>query len=450
MPRTKLAITEQPARSSEAMTRRTIYRKYQHLLTSVLLIAISSASCSVLPSHVHNEANAKTALKAEAEMIEYAKNAPTIYTAMLANLEKFRVEEEYLLTELATNFHTALTTKLPSMNWDEFRKRLKYNETVIQNFKQQIQSETESYLKSRGEAASKFKDAQEAVRAANKAVQDAKEKVTAWNAYVALLQQGFSNLAANTVQTKESGVEAVGKAAQEVAKETITFKDADGKTVQSTVKAILADRLPSVTLKAENDSAKLAKVLPDAPGIGLVVMNLGLGLAQLEERRAATRLSQLSARAVLFEDALAAMSLAEILLNEVTEETNSFVTDSAFPDIAETWQKAATARSEKKFAALLNNNNTIADTVLVLRKAALAESIIARNQSLFKVAVARLEHQDSIMDSAVGDAAWQAVIKNGLDGLVAYHQSGFTREDAANIIRIAQTIALGFIAGGTN
>jgi hypothetical protein len=375
-----------------------------------------------------------------------------MYTAMLANLEKFKVEEEYLLTELATNYHTALITKLPTMTWKQFLGRIDENHAAIAEFNKQIQIEAATYLKSRGETEAKLKDANEAVGAAKKAVQAAKEKVAAWNAYVALLQQGFGNLTGNIEGLKkDSGLEALSKAANEVGKEQITFRDAEGNTVKSSVKAILKDRLPSITLKLETDSGRAAKLLPDAPGIALVVLNLGLGLAQLEERRAETRLSQLNARAVLFEDALAAMLLAETLLAEVKKEAGSFTEDeTAFNDIALLRQQAISPESKRNLAAFINFQNSLATTVLVLRKVALAEAIIARNQSLFKVTVARLEHQDSIMDSAIGDAAWQVVIKSGLDGLVAYHQSGFTKEDAANIIRIAQSIALGFIAAGTN
>ena len=89
----------------------------------------------------------------------------------------------------------------------------------------------------------------------------------------------------------------------------------------------------------------------------------------------------------------------------------------------------------------------MAEVLLQLRKLAVAESIIARNQTLFKLNVARLDHEESVANSAMSDATHQALIKSGLDGLVAYHQAGFTEEDTANIIRIGQTVALAVIAG---
>jgi len=422
------------------------------LTLALLMIVLCNPGCSFLPSHLHNEANANIAVKADSEMAEYAKNAPNMYAAMLANLDKFKVEEEYLLTELAANFHTALITKLPTIKWKEFLDRIDQNQTAITDFKTQIQLETEAYLKNRGEAETNLKNAGEAVTAAKKAVQSAKEKVAAWNAYVALLQQGFGNLPDNIEDLKkDTGLKTLSKAVNEVGKEEITFRDADGNIVKSTVKAILKDRLPSITLKIEKDSERAVKLLPDAPGIALVVMNLGLGLAQLEQQRAETRLSQLNARAVLFEDALAAMNLAGTLLAEVKKEVDDYTPEQKpFNDIAFSWVTTRSPKYKGNSTAYIDLQNIISSTVLVLRKESLAESILARNQSLFKVTLARLEHQDSIVDSAIGDATWQVVIKSGLAGLVAYHQSGFTREDAANIIRIAQSIALSFIAAGTN
>jgi hypothetical protein len=329
------------------------------------------------------------------------------------------------------------------------RDRVKQNKSTIGKFKEQIQAEAEAYLKGRGEALGQLKSAQEAVAESRKAVQNAKRSVSTWNAYVALLQQGFSNLPDDFDElNKDTGLKALSKAASDVGKQEITFRDADGKTVKSPVAEVLKDQLPSITMMIDQDSKKGARSLPDAPGIALIIMNLGLGLAEIEQQRALTRFSQLNARAVLFEDALAAMELAEKLLAEVSQEIDSAVTENAFADITRLWHEAAELNDNPPQFML--KQNAISSTLVVLRKAANVEAIIARNQSLFQVAVARLEHQDSIVESAIGDAAWQVVISNGLNGLAAYHQSGFTKEDAANVIRIAQTIALGFIAAGTN
>ena len=115
------------------------------LMLALLMIVLCIPGCSLLPSHLHNEANANIALKADSEMAEYAKNAPNMYAAMLANLDKFKVEEEYLLTELAANFHTALITKLPTMTWKDFLTRIQENQVAITDFNTQIHNFLEGF-----------------------------------------------------------------------------------------------------------------------------------------------------------------------------------------------------------------------------------------------------------------------------------------------------------------
>jgi hypothetical protein len=91
--------------------------------------------------------------------------------------------------------------------------------------------------------------------------------------------------------------------------------------------------------------------------------------------------------------------------------------------------------------------NGVAEVFLDLRRLTLAESIIARNETSFQLKLDRLNHDESIENSALHDATYQTLISSGIAGLVAYHQSGFTQEEAANIIRIGQAIALSVIAG---
>ena len=63
------------------------------------------------------------------------------------------------------------------------------------------------------------------------------------------------------------------------------------------------------------------------------------------------------------------------------------------------------------------------------------------------ISKARLAHEESILDSQVNDVAWRSVIRSGVIVLDQYEQGGFTAQDAANIISIAQAIAVGVIAG---
>ncbi len=187
--------------------------------------------------------------------------------------------------------------------------------------------------------------------------------------------------------------------ANDVRKKEITFTDADGKEVKKTVKEILKDRLPS---KKDWENFKM---LPDAPGITILIMNMGLELAQIEQKRAESRLTQFSTRAILFEDAYISLKLAEHLISDAQKTIESKNDkETPFISIANAWQAAMTSMNEKppKFEDFRVRTDAIAARLIALRKEALAESIIARNESLFKVTIARLDHQDSINESIRG------------------------------------------------
>lgn len=414
--------------------------------TAIMLtvVVFLSTGCSSMPSHIHNNANAKLAGQAQDEMAEYAKGAPAMYTAMLSNVDKFKVEEEYLLTELATNFNSSLITKLPTMTWEALYKRIENCKYNITKFKGRITADA----KKRKMLEGSVEDAKTAVKKAQEAVQTAKEDVTAWNAYVALIQQGFGNISTDISKiNKDNGIDALIQAANEAGKKEITFSDADGNEVKKTAKEILKDRLPS-----GKDWEKF-KALPDAPGITLLIMNMGVELAQIEQRRAEVRLSQLNKLTELYENAYVSMELADQMIKDIENvDKPPVLGNKIISAIGDEWKLARTAMDKAKpdWGTWMLNENAIANQLVMLRKEALVESIITRNESLFAVAIARLEHEQSINESATGDKTWQALIKSGLAGLYAYHQGGFTKEDAANIIRIAQTIALAFIADRTN
>jgi hypothetical protein len=90
----------------------------------------------------------------------------------------------------------------------------------------------------------------------------------------------------------------------------------------------------------------------------------------------------------------------------------------------------------------------MAGWLVAARRLVIADAMLTRTEHLLNLAATRLDHEDSIVASRAHDEAWRAVMRSGLAGLVAFHNGGFTSEDAANIIRIAQAIALAFIAGG--
>ena len=68
-----------------------------------VLLANAIAGCGLLPTHLHDPDRLKVAEGIRDEMAQYRANAPGMYAAMLENLERFKVEEDWLLGELAAN-----------------------------------------------------------------------------------------------------------------------------------------------------------------------------------------------------------------------------------------------------------------------------------------------------------------------------------------------------------
>ena len=69
-----------------------------------------SASCSYLPSHIHNADNAATAEALQADLGEYTTSAPAMYQTMLANINRMEIEEDKVISDLAANRDQALIT----------------------------------------------------------------------------------------------------------------------------------------------------------------------------------------------------------------------------------------------------------------------------------------------------------------------------------------------------
>ena len=444
-----------------------------------LATAMLNSGCSILPSHIHNDANEKTALAAQKALTEYSAQAPAMYSAMTANVDKFKTEEEYLLAELGKNTQSALGTALPSMKWKDFKARAENGQKAVTTFREKIiVDEGTRFRKEVGLAKVNQKTAEAHIAQAKKEIAAAKKNITAWNAQIAVLQQGFKDLPAG-------GKPLDAKAGLDVLKgigsKKVTFVDADGKSNTEEVQKILQPQAQQIEtlFTGKKDKAASGTTRPSlfarAPGIALLILNHALELAKLELQKAETELSQAQERAVLFEDALAEMKLAGLLYAEAIDFEFAGG-DTPFDYVIKDWADAQKTMAklttdlddyEKKkekaeanskdapnpvfadAATLRNEENSTAKAALIVRKLAIAESIRNRNESTFKVKVARLEHLHSIANSALADATRRSLIRAQIDGLTAYHQGGFTKEDAANIIRIAQTVALFGIAHNT-
>ena len=422
------------------MTNRVLVR------TAVLLIFVASSGCAI-PSHIHSPANANAAREARDAMIEYGKGAPKMYSAMLANVDRFKAEEEWLLSELAANVSDSLVTKLPSMKWSAVGKRADGTLEKIGDLRR-------DFAKAVGAAAPAAAAAklEAQVVAAREAVKRAKQNVTDWNASVAVLQASLLQLVVSgSAQSGPKSLTSLSDAISTVGNKQAEYFDADGKKVTQSVAEVARGRVPALLLGLQSGDRQksLLEALPDAPGLELVIVNLGLELAELEQRRTQAQRADAAALLELLEDMSAQIAVAETLLKPVaTWIAGSDPALGARPpgdDNVFTSIEAVRASTEGRPLDRIDSTSLY---LVWLREVAVAESIVTRVSSTSTVALARFAHTRSIREASINDVQYQALIRSGLDGLAAYHAGGLKSEDIANLIRFAQAVGVAVIAGG--
>ena len=430
-----------------------------------LVTIMGMAGCTTLPSHIHNEKNAEIANQARIDMRAYTEQSPNIYTAMLANLELFKAEEDRLLLDFAANHHDALVTKLPTMTWGDLLARTNVLQDSLDDFESHVlEVEARDYLTRKGVDTQNIADAKAAIKRYQKAIEAEEERIDNWNAFMAMLEQAIRQ--SPSLGAALANTETLKGAAETVAttlNTEVEYKDHTGAVKKKPVKEILAAAKRQLDSKGNR---ALETEIEETRGEPLLVLDLGLNLARLEKRRAEESLVLLEERRELLNRSLSELFLARAWLDNVKNELQSgFYTlkDSAYLDLIALWKLAnrevTTIQGyggpiDGKFMVradkLRNSTNAVSETLLLLRAWALSEHIINRNEALLTVGLKRLDHQASIVESAIGDTAYNALINSGLETLVAYHEGGITPDDIANLIRAGQTIALGIIADETS
>lgn len=432
------------------------------------LICIPSIGCSIIPSHIHNEGNANRATTAQDNWVEYSKKSESVYSTMLSNIEKFKTEEELVLSQLAARHVASVITMLPSMNVgykdEKNTESLKVEtlyflkaeiDTDIKEFGEKLAEAIALYFLKKTQLKEEEKKAGMQLKSAEEKVKEAKSQVDAWNQTVALFQEAFISVAkSEKLSTKEQGKSKWFDTIKDLADKEIAYTDADGKEKKERIGKILGDSLPSIMQPNKpEDFNKLLDIIPEAPGIALTIMALGLDLAQIEKQRVETQIARLDARKVLFEKALAEMEIAEKLMTEI--KTNDSIEKIAgncptkdengnlFLAMSNLYSSATAKDINPEL--LLVQLNSISASLITARKLAIAKDIISRQIPLLDVSLSRLKHEDSVVYSRLNEASWLALVNRGLEGLVAYHKGGLNEEDTANIIRLAQTVALGVI-----
>lgn len=403
----------------------------------LVMIMFYTMGCALIPSHIHNPQAYSTSQKAQKTFEDYSKNVPSMYEDMLVNIEKFKVEEEYLLSEFANNHEKALVTELASISGEKLTGRIGTVTVNLKELKTTLNNKVNEYLIKTKIQTEILEGAQESISKLATQIDVAKDELTAWNQSVAVIQASMKDLPDTIEKFVEDDPR---KVAKEIGEKEITYKDAEGKEVKKKI----SDVFSKTSFKFDED--KNLFNIPDAPGITLQVINLGLDLAELEKRRAENNLDQLGKRKEIYEDVLLNTKVAEKLLEGATEKNKNYVDDpKQFTEIVIKHNRDISGTNTPT-ETVIHDTNEIARRLEAFREVAHAESIITRNMAVFPVTLARMDHEDSIIESKINDEAWRTLIQSGLNTLVAYHQTGFTPEDAAKIVQTAEAIALVFIA----
>lgn len=408
----------------------------------LLLFFVILPSCGMLPSHLHNPSREASAVESQQLMKEYAQKAPGMYDAMLENLELFKLQEDFLLAELTKNYESSLATKGPSKSWVDFIKELELLEFEANTFDTRIANEVTNFLNEMGINITESKLAAKKVEEAQKAVEQMRKTVDQWSQLNALLRDAFARLPdvlkELQQEDKQDGgsLEKIADSLNKLGKTKISYVNSKGNKEEKEINKIV------VNTASLFRKSNISSTLPNAPGIDLIILNLGLELAEVEQKKAKAKLDSLVARASLFEEALIIRNVTKLLISNAINKARAFTDSTPLRSILRQYN------DRNNEAKIEITNNIISSVLFTVRIASLSQSLLARSKASLRLGLARLNHHDSIVKSSINDEAWQAVIRSGIAGLVSYHMAGWSEEDTANLVRSAQAIALGVVSAG--
>jgi hypothetical protein len=461
-----------PGNDSSGVTR-TFGGGRDSTLRAILIFAfLTSYGCSLLPSHIHNPDRATRTAKLASLVDQYGDKSPGIYDTLLKSSRTVASEQDKVLAGLTANRTEALTDQLPFQTGKGLATLSSSVCSSLNQTRSNLTIAMNTYLSEKTGAEQSAKTAEEAIKAAQLQVAAAQESVTDWNATTAVLEAGVAELpSANESphDNKQLGLADLEKAVQAAGDKQVQYADADGKTQKRKISDILKDQI--------NVSGKGKPLLniPDAPGATLTILTLGVQLANVQKHAAEAKLAQLSRRLELYARVEAEAELAKALLSDagdscqsqlvslIVRADRSFVVETSLladegqaeeQAVAEAAKSIGTEGEQQREQRLvpkiqIANRRVLALTsdLIKLRELATAEAVATRTSLDLAVNEPRLAHEESILDSQVNDVAWRAVIRSGVVVLDQYEQGGFTAQDAADIIAIAQAIAVGVIAG---
>lgn len=433
--------------------------KFSWFSVPIALALVCTGCASVMPTHVHSEENAAVATRMQETLRNYSSKEPSVYQAMLDNLQKFIPHEDAVISDLSRNRQDALMHLFSIATQADVENQIERINQDIEDADVFLRKTTQAYLAERDVLVSAASQTKESIGKVEEALKEAKANVTRWNATVAALQKaaGALPVAVDKAQDDKTGSDALKAALGAVGQETAEYVDSAGVKQQKKVQDILKDQI-----FADPKSKTVTLKVPDAPGIEVTILTLSLNLAEIEQERATARLHELARRFELFAETYASLRLARQLMTE-EDVTAANVAPANLNYYLTLLQRGAEAR--RQLGVMGSNDPAVNDDaktdaaktlhqelnraelgLKALRRMAVADTIAVRSNVVIKMALARYDHEESIIQSRLNDRAWRELLQAGVDGLKAYHDGGLSAEDVATVTRVLNTAALAVIA----
>ena len=267
---------------------------------------------------MHDKSKSEAAKTAKQAFDDFSKSSPQRYDALVKNLQRIAAEEDALASELAANTDIARVTLGPTATFKSLVAEITATEEQLKSFQETPHKALVDKLDIDEAHKKSIADGAAAVAAAQERVSAAKKDVTRWNATEAVLLKAIESLPEFREKAKERPLgDALGDTVESLSDKDFTFSDADGTQVKKKVKEFVKE----LGNDAAKDIAKgELKGFPKAPGADLVIMNLALELAKIQQKRAKHAQQRAETLAVASHDAWVAAELSRQLLNDKLEQ----------------------------------------------------------------------------------------------------------------------------------
>ena len=403
------------------------------VVATAAIVLLTPGCTNFLPSHIHDAAGEKTALDLQTKVAQYREDQSGLYDNMAANLARFQVQEEELINRMAANYTAALAIGATGFNWSKIKDNLDRVNQAESALRAEIETAMKNDLKQRGVSTANLTSAKDTISKLKAEINQEKKNAEKWQRAAERYREALAKLPSTVEGLEEQANDISSLLSQVEALDVNLLKDLE------TLEIDPYDFQKGIADTNESLRKQLSADLQEAPGITVLILELGLELAELDKRRAESKLASLEAREQVFEETLVYLDIA----NQLSRLGGNFVnTDNYSRNLmVEIENKKLDSKTKT-----LGKVKRISSILLALRFSVSADWIVEYQDAVFDLRLARIAHAESITESRVNDVAWQILLDSGVDALVAYHKGGLKKEDLANFFRLAQSIALFIIA----